>query len=131
VNTRYRSGSRLQACWEKFESDGADAMVAVGVSLGVSLGVLKQWRRMWTKEKESGAPVPTNGAAPPAKTAAQPAPRSNGKSKTWSAPTVVVKWDRERTAYLIEKGPEQSHVRWADTREERFFSNRELEFGDA
>jgi len=123
MTARYRPGSRLQACWEKFEGEGADAMIAVGVSLGVTLGVLAQWRRMWTKEK--GAPVPTNGAAPPAQRAAPPAPRP-----MQTKPPVVVKFDRERLAFLIAKGPEQSIVRWADTRDDRCYSNDQLEFGE-
>jgi hypothetical protein len=113
MSARYKPGSRVQSVWETFESDGADVAIARGVSLSVSLATLRQWTRAWSKE--SGSPF----AARPER-----APRP-----MQTKPTVVVKFDRERVAYLIEKGPEQSHVRWADTREDRFYPNDQLEFG--
>jgi hypothetical protein len=124
VTARYKLGSRVQAVWEKFEEAGADDAIAAGVSLHVSLGTLKGWVRGWSRE--TGAPVSsfsTRDAARPA--AAAPAPRP-----MVTKPTVVVKFDHERVAYLIEKGPEVSRIRWGDTRDDRFYPNEVLEFGD-
>jgi hypothetical protein len=124
----YKVGSRLQSVWEKYESEGSEAAIAHGLSVDVSLGTLKQWTRMWEKGNvRPGVPFPeTNGAAlSPTSTRAAPLPRP-----MVTKPTVVVKWNRDRVAFLIEKGPEVSIVRWGDTREDRAFGNEQLEFGE-
>ena len=126
----YKIGSRLQSVWEKYESEGGEAAIAFGLSVKVSLGTLKQWTRMWEKGNvRPGVPFPTNGAAPTTTTTSVALPRPPPRSMV-TKPTVVVKWDRERVAYLIEKGPQASIIRWGDTRDERCFANEQLEFGE-
>jgi hypothetical protein len=99
MTTTPRPGSRKATVYTKYCTEGYDAAVNCGFELKLAANTVKSWINVWSKANGKDAP------APPAK--------KLGRMVSKSA--VTVKWWPEREAYLIEKGPEQSEIRWADT----------------
>ena len=48
---------------------------------------------------------------------------SERMSRAQSRPRVRVRWDPEREAHLIQRGPEVSEIKWVDTEKHQYIIN--------
>jgi len=110
--------------WAKFQSDGAEAAFAFGLTLDLKVGTLKEWMRFMAKDMGQEVPATIRKAkAPAGSTAAKegkPAklpklskaeraayiPAANGKRRIFAA------YYPERFGTLVHEGPETSQIRW-------------------
>jgi hypothetical protein len=112
--TRYKPGSRVQACWELYQKSGAEACLGAAVAMNLALSTVRSWVRGWDKE---------NGKAPERATA----PAGPIVMHTKKLITVRYVKDKDKSkAYLGDQGPQVSVVRFAHDGSEQCISNEYL-----
>lgn len=121
MTTRYKEGSRVQACWELYQKSGADACLGGAVSLNLALGTIRGLLRAWERE---------DGKTPAPKERSSGRPNGEPKPvKMYTKQLVKVKYVKtkgENLAYLIEQGPQQSVVRFQHNGFEQCIPNGDL-----
>lgn len=112
---RYKPDSGIGKMWTAYESGGAAAATAIGLSLGLASSTVKTRVDGWEREKRGGGPAPKEARIP----RAPKVPYVPSSTK----PRFIFGKKGKRELVIVHEGPEQSIARWMDTGEEQCVVN--------
>jgi hypothetical protein len=117
----HKPGSRIALVHEKFDAEGAEAALALGISLGLATSTI----RTWVKQLSGAAGQPRPAAVATVKVNGSKEP---GPVEMVSKKLLTVKYIKgaQNKAYLLQQGPQVSLVRWKHNGADQAISNEWL-----